>query len=112
MQRGKVPQLEELFPMQRCYEKEWLNRRQEPQGPTVSSTILITSKNVESDPEPEDAGEEHVPPPPEINLGDAFAQATINSATTGVGTPKKKSKKMKGQKISLTSPAGRGPMLD
>ena len=84
-----------------------------PSGaPTVSSTILITSKNVESDPEPEDAGEEHVPPPPEINLGDAFALAAINTAATGVETPKRKSKKMKGQKISLTSPAGRGPLLD
>ena len=78
-----------------------------PSGaPTVSSTILLN--HVESDPESED-GDEYVPPPHEINLGDAFAQATIN---TGVETPKKKSKKMKGQKISLTSPAGRGPMLD
>ena len=76
------------------------------------ATLTTSSKNVDSEPEPED----YVPPPPKTNLGDAlahaFAQATITTACTaaGVETKKKKSKKMKGQKISLTSSAR--PMMD
>lgn len=75
------------------------------------ATLTTSSKNVDSEPEPED----YVPPPPKTNLGDAlahaFAQATITTAcTAGVETKKKKSKKMKGQKISLTSSAR--PMMD
>ena len=81
--------------------------------PSSSKVAYLTtsSKNVDSEPEPED----YVPPPPKTNLGDAlahaFAQATITTAcTAGVETKKKKSKKMKGQKISLTSSAR--PMMD
>merc|ERR1711981_16216 len=82
-----------------------------PSSSKVATLTTSASKNVDSEPEPED----YVPPPPKTNLGDAlahaFAQATITTAcTTGVETKKKKSKKMKGQKISLTSSAR--PMMD
>jgi len=73
------------------------------------ASVPAASKNPDSEPDPED----YVPPPPKASLGDAlahaFAQATIsNAAETKKNS--KKSKKMKGQKISLTSSAR--PMMD
>merc|ERR1739848_648749 len=90
-----------------------------PVKSTLMSVVAKATKNDDSEPEPED----YVPPPPKASLGDALAQAfeqakttssgnnsTFPDATTAMKKSSKKSKKMKGQKISLTGSAS--PIMD
>lgn len=77
------------------------------QAPKVNREEAKQSKE-DSEPEPEG----YVPPPPIANLGDALAQAMAQASIKpgNSNKPSKKSKKMKGQKISLTGSAR--PLMD